>query len=136
MNGNPLLGHWKCERGGNAEVFQTKKRGSHFYTRCDCCGLNQGTGAGRQQDIYDKAVFLAGVTVAKPSNVGDAPGEKVIEHEPAKLESGTQGDSDFDPKEIPADEPVKKPEDKKSGFARFVPGVVLLAAAGVGLWMS
>lgn len=131
MNGNQLLGHWKCERGGNAEVFQTKKRGSHFYTRCDCCGLNQGTGAGRQQDIYDNAVFLSGVTVVKPSNVSDTPGQKVIEHEPVRVEPVTR---DFDPAIDIQDEPVEEPEKKTGGV--LLPLSIFFAAVGAGLWLS
>ena len=68
---NQVIGYWTCQEGGKAEVFQTKKRGRHFYTRCTCCGFQQGTGANRQQKIYDEAEFLSGVTVVKPSNVND-----------------------------------------------------------------
>lgn len=128
---NPKIGVWKCERGGEAEVFQTVKRGRHFYTKCDCCGLNQGTGAGRQQQIFDQAQFFDRAAIVIPSGV-TASGAKVIEQkpEPEKIAH------DFDPSQ-PA------PEDEKSeavapsgGIKRFIPGLAFLAAAGVGLWMS
>jgi hypothetical protein len=136
---NQKIGTWKCERSGVADVFQTVKRGRHFYTRCDCCGLNQGTGSARQQQIFNEAQFIDKSAVVIPSGVSMAA--KVIEHEPvkpepAKLEDKRPGNADFNPKEMPADEPVKAPADKKPGFMRFLPGVILLAAAGVGVWMS
>ena len=132
MNGNQLLGHWKCERGGNAEVYQTKKRGSHFYTRCECCGLNQGTGAGRQQDIYDNAVFLPGLTVVKPTNVGEQKA-KVIESDSPGDTGKLPPPRDFDPAVDVPPEP-QEPEKKASGV--LLPLSIFIAAVGAGLWIS
>lgn len=132
MNGNQLLGHWTCERGGNAEVYQTKKRGSHFYTRCECCGLNQGTGAGRQQDIYDKAVFLPGLTVVKPSNVGESKA-KVIEAGPVVDREKLPPPGDFDPTVVDPNE-VQEPVKKAGGV--LLPLSIFVAALGAGIWIS
>ncbi|MGH1374589.1 MAG: hypothetical protein ACRBBW_21310 [Cellvibrionaceae bacterium] len=65
----PIAGYWKCDEGGRAEVTQTRRAGSHFNTRCDCCGYSQATGAKRQQRIWDEADWLEGVVVKRPSNV-------------------------------------------------------------------
>lgn len=130
---NPKIGVWKCERGGIAEVFQTTKRGRHFYTRCDCCGLNQGTGAGRQQQIFDEAQFIDRAAIAIPSGV-TVGGAKVIDLPPPEPEKIAL---DFDPTEPPAPSETKsEPEQTGAGFKRFLPGVLFIAAAGVGLWMS
>lgn len=136
---NILLGHVKCSQGGRAEVRQTSKRGRHFYTRCDCCGLNQGTGAARQQHIYDNAEFIAGVTIVKPSNVdetSDAVGDskrieavQESEREPAPKREAV---GDFDPTASESEPEKSEPR----GLVRFLPGVILLAAAGVGAWMA
>lgn len=139
---NPKIGTWKCERGGAADVFQTVKKGRHFYTHCECCGLNQGTGSRRQQQIFNEAQFIDKTSVVIPSGVSmseSSESSKVIEHEPVRpaLEKiPNAAAADFDPKEIPADEP--KPSDKKiAGIARFLPGLALFAlAAGAGLWMN
>lgn len=133
MSDNPLLGHWTCERGGRAEVRQTVKKGRHFYTNCDCCGMNQGTGVRRQQEIWDKAEFIDKTVVVRPSNVAidvAAVNEPVVE----KVESVKPGPAeDFNPKT----EPVEQlPAEQKQGFVKFVPGLVLLVAAGVGAWLS
>lgn len=131
MERNEVLGHWTCEQGGRAEVMQTKKRGRHFYTRCDCCGLNQGTGQKRQQRIFDEAEFSDRAALVIPSNVevGNVipdKSEPVPKPEPA----------DFDPTEP---EPESEPSGVTSGavgFKKFIPGAVLLLAAGVGVWMN
>lgn len=129
---NQKIGVWTCERGGVADVFQTVKRGRHFYTKCECCGLNQGTGAGRQQQIYDEAQFIDSAAIVIPSGVV-AGGAKVIEQkpEPEKIE-----DEDFDPSEPVQGETKQKAVASGGGFRRFLPGVILLAAAGVGAWMA
>ncbi|WP_444884853.1 hypothetical protein [Microbulbifer sp. PSTR4-B] len=68
---NPVIGHWQCPEGSKAEVRQAAKRGRHFYTSCDCCGVNMGAGAARQTKIWREAEFLQGADVFKPSNVSD-----------------------------------------------------------------
>lgn len=140
MSNNELLGHVVCSQGGRAEVRQTKKAGRHFYTSCECCGLNQGTGQTRQQHIYDKAEFLPGVTVVRPSNVVETA-KPVGEPEPEKPPVSGEPEpkpkaepvSDFNPYES---EQVSEPSPASRGVVRFLPGVILLAAAGVGVWMG
>lgn len=131
MEINPLLGHWTCEQGGRAEVRQTKKQGRHFYTRCECCGLNQGTGKKRQQAIYDNTEFLQGVTVSRPSGVEDK-GRVVSEQpeiEPEKLPPPT---GDFDPGEVEDDEQPQEADSKPKLLAL---GAFALAL-GVGAWLA
>ncbi|WP_019603217.1 hypothetical protein [Teredinibacter turnerae] len=129
---NELLGYWTCPQGGRAEVFQTKKRGNHFYTRCKCCGLNQGTGAERQQRIYDEAQFKPEVTFKVPSNVKPESDSEV--HEVREVKAL---ESDFDPTAEPE---VSEPEPARpiiSGGAKT--GLALLAfsaAVGVAAWMN
>ena len=137
---NELLGHVKCSQGGRAEVRQTKKAGRHFYTSCECCGLNQGAGQTRQQYIYDNAEFLQGVTVVRPSNVTETAKPPVNEPEPVKPAESEQEPksqpepaSDFDPTATEQESDVVP---ASSGFARFLPGVILVIAAGVGAWMG
>lgn len=66
---NDVIGHYRCALGAPAEVLQTRRRGARFYLRCDCCGLDQRTGAAIQTRIWREAKFLPAVTVTKPSNV-------------------------------------------------------------------
>lgn len=137
---NELLGHVTCPQGGRAEVRQTKKAGRHFYTSCECCGLNQGAGQARQQHIYDNAEFLQGVTVVRPSNVTETA-KPVNDPEPVKPAEASEPESkgqlepvgDFDPA---ATEPESNNAPASRGLVRFLPGVILLAAAGVGAWMA
>jgi hypothetical protein len=135
---NPILGYWKCERGGRAEVRQTKKKGRHLYTQCQCCGLNQGTGDARQQQIWDEMETLPEATIVRPSNVqetkpylsedGATEPKKPSEPEP-------KAPSDFDPAEP---EPESEPEPTASGFSgtKLVAGLALILAAGAGAWMG
>jgi hypothetical protein len=127
MEINQLLGHWTCERGGRAEVRQTKKQGKHFYTRCECCGLNQGTGKVRQQAIYDNTEFVAGITVTRPSGV-EEKSLSVVADQPEKAPENSPGD--FDPNEPVDSEETEQPA-KKSWL---VPLVIFAAAVGAGLW--
>lgn len=139
-NQNPKLGTVRCPAGGVADVYQTRKRGRHFYTRCECCGLMQGTGQKRQQYIWDNAEFLPGVTVHKPANVEDAgkgePEQTGGEQTGGKL-AYSAPEPDFDPAEEP-EEPGQEGENEnkrpiRTGLAAL--GVTLLAV-GAGLWMS
>lgn len=141
MSDNVLLGYITCPKGSRAEVRQTIKKGRHFYTNCgkECCGLVQGTGAVIQQDIYDNAEFLPGVTIVKPANVVEKS-EPV--GEPKRIEAAPESEpeakpkrepqSDFDPVESEVEAVPSEPR----GLVRFVPGIVLLVAAGVGVWMG
>ena len=132
---NEKLGTWICSQGGTADVFQTKKLGRHFYTRCDCCGLNQGTGIARQQKIFDEAVFINPSVVVMPTNVkitgviGDAPGS-------AKPKKESVAAIDFDPTEKV--DPVESPAPAAQNFftSKIIAGMVMVAAAGVGVWMN
>lgn len=130
---NEVLGTWTCSAGGEAQVFQTKKQGKHFYTRCDCCGLNQGTGKARQQSIWDNAKFIDKSSLAVPSCV-DVGG--FIEFEqPGRKEDTKQPEqsSDFDPSEMKTEQ-VQQPQ--KSTISKLAPFLVVAAAIGVGAWMG
>jgi hypothetical protein len=128
---NQVLGHWVCPQGGQAKVYQTKKAGRHFYTRCDCCGLIQGTGEILQQRIWDEAEFIKGVGIVAPSNVSTTKTERVIEDEPSKPAEPV---GDFDPTEVSEDKQAKvEPSQPKFGF--MVPLAVFAAAAGVA-WLT
>lgn len=139
MSGNPILGYWTCERGGKAEVFQTLKKGRHFYTRCSCCGLNQGTGIARQQAIFDEMALFEGVTIARPSGVVDKTDPGRVVNDPPKIthekKQDPKVDLDFDPAiQDPDDEKNVEPE-KKQGSV-LVPLAIFCAAVGAGLWMA
>lgn len=143
---NPVLGAIQCPMGNEAQVYQTKKRGRHFYTRCKCCGLQQGTGAERQTDIWSRAKFIADVTVVKPSNVTDSGPTPVNEPEPASepkaaesgqasLSGATQGD--FDPNAEPEDSGEREQTAGGSGWRKAAAAVgITTVAAGIGWWMS
>lgn len=131
---NEIIGYWTCPEGGKAEVTQTKKRGRHFNTRCDCCGFNQGTGAPRQQKIWDQAEFLPGVTVVRPSNVTETQAKPPVnepepETVPATVEQPALTElDDYDPDELSDPEP--EPETEQAPPAA---GSGLRKAAGVSL---
>jgi hypothetical protein len=133
---NQLLGYWVCDQGARAEVRQTKKQGRHFYTRCDCCGLNQGTGKKRQQLIYDNTEFIPGVTVTRPAGV-EEKSLSVVADQPEKTEKTETElltDSDFNPNEP---EETERPQVAENGLKKaIVPGVIFLLAVGAGIWMQ
>ncbi|TVZ37678.1 hypothetical protein P886_2021 [Alteromonadaceae bacterium 2753L.S.0a.02] len=137
---NKLLGHWTCPEGGKADVYQTKKRGRHFYTRCDCCGLQQGTGASRQQKIYNEAEFIPGVDFPLPANVSadKKPASQPVTEKPAEPAKATL--PDFDPNEAKESEPeseaVTEPASGNGGLMLALGLVGMGLAAGVGAWMS
>ncbi|WP_406827723.1 hypothetical protein [Microbulbifer sp. ARAS458-1] len=153
-NQNPKLGTVTCPAGGVADVYQTRKRGRHFYTRCACCGLLQGTGPKRQQEIWDTAEFLQGVTVHKPANVDDSAKGEPIERSQGQDSQGqdSQGSDetggktaigaavsgDFDPKiDAAADGEEQEKEAPAGGVRKGLAAVgVTLLAVGAGLWMS
>lgn len=132
----PLLGHIECQMGERAEVRQTSKRGAHFYTRCDCCGLMQGTGAKVQQKIWDKAEWLPGAVYSRPSNVTDKGLEPVaaievvpaIEQKPVEREGVEEYElGDFESEiEESQNEPAESGEGVKKGLLAL--GVTVLAA--------
>ena len=127
---NPIVGYWKCERGGRASVTQTRKRGRHFNTSCDCCGFVQGTGKARQQDIWDNAEFEPGLTVACPSNVSSDKAKSKPKPEPKEA-------TDFNPNESEStEESTELVEAETSGRGKLVAGALLLLSAGVGLWLG
>lgn len=140
---NPLLGHWQCERGGTASVRQTTKKGRHFYTNCECCGLNQGTGEDRQQAIWDEAKFIPGTSFVKPANVSDTKQKAPVNEpepapEPEKLEQTKRAEpSDFDPTQSePESETESEPSEPKAWKGKAFAGIALILAAGVGAWMN
>lgn len=145
---NELLGHWTCERGGKAEVRQTIKKGRHFYTQCECCGLQQGTGQARQQQIWDEGDFIPGKAFVKPANVTDKPerapvNEPAIEHKPSEPESEPASEpesepvSDFDPNQSePETDTEAAPVGRTVNKGALLSGAALLVAAGVGAWLN
>ncbi|WP_127455164.1 hypothetical protein [Streptomyces sp. B29(2018)] len=143
---NPVIGHWQCPIGGRAIVRQATKRGRHFYTQCDCCGVQMGTAAQRQTKIWQEAEFSPpdGVTVYKPNNVNDehqapanlpAPGEfeAVDPEKPASPEAAER----WKPGQSEPAEGDQEPEQPTSGNrgALVALGVAAIAAIG-GAWMG
>lgn len=139
MADNPKLGTVPCPAGGVADVYQTRKRGRHFYTRCTCCGLLQGTGQKRQQQIWDSAEFLPGVTVHKPANVEDGgQGEPEPTVAPEAPQPAAAPAGDFDPAaDTEPETEEQEPEASGGGIRKGLAAVgVTLLAVGAGLWMS
>lgn len=137
----PLLGHITCPMGGKAEVRQTSKRGAHFYTRCDCCGLMQGTGDKVQQKIWDNAEWLTGAVYVRPSRVVDGgrvpvnepeqePEIKRVERE-SSSESESGGEYELGDFEGELEEAQSEPEQSGGGVKKglLAVGVTLLAGA-------
>lgn len=138
---NEKIGTWVCGGGGVADVYQTKKQGKHFYTRCDCCGLVQGTGKALQQRIYDTAKFIDKSAIAVPSGVDigaflDAEVGQEFKQTEAPVNNDKQQSEavDFDPTEIEESEPVRR--EGVGFFKKIVPFFVVAAAVGVGAWMG
>lgn len=134
---NELLGYWVCPEGARAEVYQTKKQGRHFYTRCDCCGLNQGTGKTRQQSIFDTAEFLNRDAVVIPSGV--VVGAVVNDSEQPKTPANEseQQKTDFDPQQMKAEQAQSvQPEKSGGAFKAILPLAILGLAIGAGAWMN
>lgn len=134
---NEKIGVWPCRGGGLADVYQTKKQGKHFYTRCDCCGLNQGTGKALQQHIYDTARFIDKSSIAVPSGVDigaflDAEvGQEIKQPETPVNKDKQQSEAvDFDPAEIEESEPVRR--EGVGFFKKIAPFFVVAAAVAVG----
>lgn len=145
---NPRIGEIECrDCDGVAVVKQAGRRGNHFYTDCPGCGINQATGAARQQMIWDNARFDAGATVKRPNNVSDkgpapvnepvqtekptdAPTGPAIEQQPAQPAEQT----DFDPTETEPE--TDAPTDAPPSLARkLLPGLILVGAGIAGaLW--
>lgn len=134
---NEVIGHWRCDAGGQANVMQTKRRGHHLYTNCDCCGLDQRTGAARQTKLWNESQFFAGVTVKKPANVTeqteyvtDSATEHKPESEPEQTGQQAEQEPDWEPEET--DEETE-PEPSRS-WPRLLAGVSLIGGA-VGGWL-
>lgn len=137
---NEKLGTWTCDAGGVADVFQTKKLGKHFYTHCDCCGLNQGTGTARQQKIFDEAEFINKATVVVPSNVNVGK-IGVVSTVPPELEKPADKNSgapakDFDPSEPVPQSVGQQEESKPFPTGKFIAGIAFMLAAGAGIWLN
>lgn len=139
MADNPKLGTVRCPAGNTADVYQTRKRGRHFYTRCDCCGLMQGTGKQRQQFIWDNADFQT--DAHRPSNVTESPesqGEVVDQPAAEPKPEASEPAGDFDPTAESEPEPESTEPEPTSGGAKaglVAVGLTLLAGA-VGVWMN
>ncbi|WP_086931445.1 hypothetical protein [Agarilytica rhodophyticola] len=148
---NVQIGTWKCSCcGEDAKVFQTKKRGAHFYTYCDASGWNQGTRAARQNKIWREASFKPGLTVTRPSNVTESEPNvvtEVSEDEPIVTTELTEVEviaeteltenlgeveTDFNPNE--AAEPSSELEESGSRLPNIVAGIALIGSA-IGGWL-
>ncbi len=138
MANNPKLGSIKCALGNQADVYQTTKRGSHFYTRCECCGLMQGTKAQIQQHIWDNTEWVEGVERRQPSNVNATQSEPVSELAPPPAKREPVVDDDFDPNAEPVgDEPEPEHGSGSSGLRKglMALGAMVLGVGG-GMWLS
>ncbi|WP_444959534.1 hypothetical protein [Microbulbifer sp. VVAC002] len=126
---NPVIGSWQCPEGGTAVVRQASKRGRHFYTQCDCCGVNMGTGAARQTKIWREAEFQAGADVFKPSNVSDEGQGEALPAAREAPQSEPQGEpvgERWRPGEE-EEEPQAKPAASRAPWVALGVGVVALA---------
>ncbi|WP_261840920.1 hypothetical protein [Aliamphritea ceti] len=121
-----IIGNVKCLMGGNAQVTQAKRKGSHFMLRCDCCGFDQSTGKQKQQYIWDNAKWVDGIPPA-PVNVDVNKGSETVK--PA--EKQPKAAADFDPTEPP--KTVEDKPKKKGGVIVAVAGVAALLGLGVAL---
>lgn len=144
----PVIGHWTCEEGGQAEVTQTRRIGKFFNTRCDCCGFSQATGKARQQKIYNTAVWVSGAVVDLPKGIVEksasapepAP-EQAPKPEP-KPEQKPPSSGDFVPEPEPEPEPEQRPnaapissEKPPKQWGKLAAGLVFLGtAAAVSIW--
>lgn len=133
---NEKLGTWKCGGGGVADIFQTIKAGNHFYTRCDCCGLNQGTGAARQQRIFDEGEFIDKSAIKIPSgvSVGACVGDEPLAIEQQKTEQA-QPVGDWSPSEM-QEQDVEPVKEQAGTLSKIAPLFIVLLAVGAGVWMN
>lgn len=144
---NPAIGRWRCPLGGDAVVRQASKRGRHFYTQCECCGVQMGTAAARQTKIWREAEFSPpdGVNVYKPGNVSDEGGELPAKSEPveAKPEAARTEQPEAVDRWRPGDMEAAAGETETETEApaprnrgALVAGVVGLLALVGGAWLS
>lgn len=141
ISSDKLIGHWQCpDCGEQCEVGQAARRGHHFYTNCgqERCGINQGTGAGRQNRIWREAQFLSGVTVKRPANVTE-DGQPRPVNEPAPEPAGepkpTEQASEaapFDPDSVTEGEPGRT----GAGAGRVLGAAVVLASIVGGVLLK
>lgn len=119
-----VIGRFTCAMGGRGTIQQTKRKGNHFLTRCTCCGFNQGTGAERQQWIWDNAEWL-GAAPQPPVNV--KVGTKAAAETTTEPEAETLAEFDpFEPEEVTE----AANQGGGSGRGRKVAAVASLAAIG------
>lgn len=129
---NPVLGYTKCEAGGRATVHQTKRgKGRFLYTRCDCCGVDQRTGATVQTRLYRETEWLGEVPEAPPNLLTT---EKQPENEPKSQPNVVPVEPDFEPKKEPESQPKQEP--KGLGLVALIGGCLgvlgLIMSKGVG----
>ena len=137
----PAVGTWRCPMGGNALVYQTVKKGNHFYTHCSCCGLVQGTGQSRQQRIWDEAEFYKKADVVRPANVAIdvKPESEPSPSEPPTAEATPDnGLKDFDPSEPESEPESEKQAAPQAGGAlkKLLPFGILFLAGAIGSWIN
>ena len=119
---NDVLGYTKCEAGGRASVHRTNRgKARYLYTRCDCCGCDQRTGAAVQTRLFTTTEWLNGAPDAPPNLLTTAIQPK---NEP-KLQSKTEPlQPDFEPKV----EAVPQPKEEPKGM-----GFLTMAGAALGV---
>lgn len=116
------LGEVRCHAGGIAYVFKARGRRGTLYSRCECCGCQQGSGQAFQGHLaqYVPVGTLEHLTAQTAPGVG-LETETVTEKEPELTEIGTEAVTEPEP-ELTENEPEQRPAKA---------GLLLLLAAGV-----
>ena len=119
---NAVLGYIKCEAGGRATVHRTNRgQARYLYTRCDCCGCDQRTGAAVQTRLYNGTEWLNGAPDAPPNLI-------TTEKQPQKAVVQPENEPQPQPKKEEWEpEKITAPEPKGNG------GLGLVAVLGGGL---
>lgn len=131
---NDVLGYITCESGGRASVHQAKRgNGLFLYTRCDCCGCDQRTGAAVQTRLFNGTTWRGDTPKAPPNLITAVAPVKTTEKQP----EATEVQPEWEPEKVDStkveaanSEPIGSFGGVLAGVG-FVCGVVLLSMAGV-----
>lgn len=108
---NAVLGYMTCEAGGRASVHRAVRgKGRHFYTRCDCCGCDQRTGATFQTHVYNSTQWLGDKPIAPVNYLGEGAPKSEPVVQPTEPSSDAGLADDWQPKEEPKKEAVGQPK--------------------------
>lgn len=126
---NDVLGYTKCETGGRATVHKMGRgKARYLYTRCDCCGCDQRTGATVQTRLYTQTEWIGEAPEPPPNLLTTEiqPKTQVVEPEiqPKKEPEPQPKTTEWEPEPQPKQQPTEQP--KGSGLG-------LLAIAGAAL---